>query len=268
MISASIGTGLNAAWEVRINGNLEMSSATSGAADLGANLNGSIKVGNVTADTANDYYDNVAVSAITYANISSRTSTLANYVNFEGGSSDWSPVMSHSGATIDTSPDKVLDPNGGYSLKLQRNNSVANATIGLGGTNAANLITAQYSFLFAYTSNTGEGVIANFQDSSGGYKAGLHLSTTGKLLFYDAAGSLVGTGTTTLNPNQVYSITATVGTGTSGAIWEIGIDGRVEMSGRGNLGMFFNGSINLGGTSACTDTYYYDDIALSWSSLT
>src|SRR5205823_11402044 len=61
-ISAKIGTGLNAAWEIRVNGVVEMSSATSGTADLGATNNGSILLGGGSAytDIYNESYVDIA----------------------------------------------------------------------------------------------------------------------------------------------------------------------------------------------------------------
>ncbi len=104
--------------------------------------------------------------------------------------------------------------------------------------------------------------MVNFQDTASGYKAALHLSAAGKLLFYDSNGNLVGTGATTLNPNQTYTLSAKIGTGPT-AVWEIRINGIVEMSGTANLGPNNNGSIKLGGGSPYTTNYYYDDVAIN-----
>ena len=90
--------------------------------------------------------------------------------------------------------------------RLQELNGLANVEIRQSGTTYYKLPTAFYSFLFQYASQTGEGGIANFQDTSSGYKAALHLSPSGKLLLYDISGNLIATGTTTLNPNQTYTI--------------------------------------------------------------
>jgi hypothetical protein len=263
-ISAAIGTGSDAPWEILINGNMEMSSDQSGDGNLGTKANGSIELGGNNAYTTNYYYDDVDVNAGSFAPVSG----LVNAVNFEGGSSDWSQVMSHTNATIDTSPDHVLD--GGYSVKLQRNNSVANVVVGAGGTHAANLGTAYYSFLFEYTSDTGEGGICNFQDTSGAWKAALHLSSTGQIIFYPSSysGNLTHsvTSSMTLQAGQAYSITAMIGTGTNAA-WEVWVNGIPIMSsstyGTANLGTLNNGSIDLGGNSNYTGTFYYDDIDIS-----
>jgi hypothetical protein len=146
-------------------------------------------------------------------------------------------------------------------LQLQRSGSVANCVIGQSGTT---LPTAYYRFLFETASSTGEGGIVNFQDTFGGLKAALHLSpgTANKLLFYDSTGTLVATGTTTLNSGQVYAISAIIGTG-SAAAWEIRLNGSVEISGTTNLGSNNNGSLKLGGNGAYTTTYYYDDVAIN-----
>src|SRR5439155_6022909 len=164
----------------------------------------------------------------------------------------------HSNSTIVTSP--VLD--GNYSLQLKRTNSVANVEIRQSGTTYYNLATAYYSFLFEWTSNPGEGGVCNFQDTASGYKCALHLNSAGKLMFYNIAGTLLATGTTALVSGQAYTISAKIGTG-SNAAWEVRINGNVEMSGTGNLGTNNNGSIKLGGGSAYTTNYYYDDVAIA-----
>src|SRR5205807_1508502 len=132
---------------------------------------------------------------------------------------------------------------GSFSLQLQRNSSVANAEIRQSGTTYYNLPTAYYSFLFESTSNPSEGGICNFLDSSGNFKAALHLSPSGKLLLYGAS-ALLGTGSTTLVSGQAYTISAKIGTG-SNAAWEIRINGVVEMSGTGDLGSSNNVALNL-----------------------
>jgi hypothetical protein len=102
----------------------------------------------------------------------------------------------------------------------------------------------------------------NFNDTASGYKAALHLSSSDKLLFYDVNGNLLATGSTMLQPNHMYTISAEIGTGSSGS-WVIRINGNVEMSGTGNLGTNNNGAIELGGGNAYTGTYFYDDILIS-----
>jgi hypothetical protein len=179
-----------------------------------------------------------------------------NFVNFETG--DFSQAATRTGGAIVTSP--ALS--GTYSLQLLRSGSVANYEIRQSGTTYYNLPTAYYRFLFESTSNPGEGGIVNFQDTSSGFKAALHLNAANKFLFYDATGTVVATGTTTLNSGQVYAISATIGTG-SNAAWEIRINGGVEMSGTANLGGNNNGSLKLGGNGAYTTTYDYDDVAIN-----
>ena len=181
---------------------------------------------------------------------------FVNYVDFE--TDNFSQVATHTNATIVSSP--ALD--GKYSLQLQRNNSVANAEIRESGTTYFNLPTASYSFEFEYGSNPGNGGIANFNDTASGYKAALHLSSTDHLLFYDVNGNLLATGSTVLQPNEVYTISAEVGTG-SNASWVVRINGNVEISGTGNLGTNNNGALELGGGSAYTTNYYYDDVEIT-----
>jgi hypothetical protein len=179
-----------------------------------------------------------------------------NFVNFESG--DFSQAATYTGGAIVTSP--ALD--GTYSLQLTRSNSVANYEIRQSGTSYYNLPTAYYSLLFEYTSNPSEGSIVNFQDTGSGFKAALHLSPAGVLLFYDNSGTLLATGTTTLTSGQVDTISAKIGTG-SNAPWEVRINDTVEMSGTGNLGSNNNGSVELGGNGTYTTNYYYDDVAIN-----
>src|SRR5262249_10206521 len=102
----------------------------------------------------------------------------------------------------------------------------------------------------------------NFQDIVSGFKAALHLSSTGKLLFFNSIGSLLATGTTVLNSGQVYTISAKIGTG-SNAAWEVRINGTIEMSGSTNLGTNNKRSLRLRGNGRYTGTYYYDDVAIN-----
>src|SRR5262249_18712639 len=118
---------------------------------------------------------NVSGSGTFQVTVSSSNSGLVNFVNFETG--DFSQTATHVGGGIVSSP--ALD--GNFSLQLLRNNSKANAEIRQSGQTYYNLPTAFYSFLFRLASQTGEGGVVNLQDGSSGYKAALHLSTTGKL---------------------------------------------------------------------------------------
>ncbi|HLJ91742.1 MAG TPA: PKD domain-containing protein [Gemmataceae bacterium] len=181
---------------------------------------------------------------------------LVNSVNFETG--DFSQVATHTNATIVSSP--VLD--GNYSLQLQRSGTVANAEIRGNGTTYYNLPTASYSFEFGYTLNSGDSAVVNFNDTASGYKAALHLNSSDQLVFDDINGNPVATGSTVLQPNWIYTISAVIGTGTN-APWVVSINGNVEMSGTGNLGTNNNGALELGGNRAYTSTYYYDDVQIS-----
>ncbi|HLJ98265.1 MAG TPA: PKD domain-containing protein [Gemmataceae bacterium] len=179
-----------------------------------------------------------------------------NAVNFETG--DSSQVATQTNAAIVSSP--ALD--GNYSLQLQRNGTVANAEIRGNGTTYYNLPTASYSFEFEYTSSSGDGGIVNFNDTASGYKAAVHLNNSDQLVFDDIYGNPLATGRTVLRPNQIYTITAVIGTGTN-APWVVSINGNVEMSGTGNLGTTNNGALELGGNDRYTTNYYYDDIQIS-----
>src|SRR5439155_12648119 len=190
------------------------------------------------------------------ATVSGTATGQVNFVNFETG--DFTQTAAHVGGAIVTSP--ALD--GNFSLQLFRSNSVAWTEIRQSGQTYYNLPTAFYSFLFRFASQTGEGGVVNFQDTSSGYKAALHLNSSGRLVFFDINGNPLAVGTTVLNPNQTYTISARIGTG-SNASWEIRVNGNVEMSGTGNLGNTNNGSIKLGGNNAYTTNYYYDDVSIS-----
>jgi hypothetical protein len=58
-ISAMIGTGSNAAWQILLNGNVELS----GTGNFGSSNNGSIKLGGDNPYTANYYYDDVQINS-------------------------------------------------------------------------------------------------------------------------------------------------------------------------------------------------------------
>src|SRR5439155_4854867 len=208
----------------------------------------------VTVVIAHESSAQVTVTAT--ATVSTTTSGQINFVDFETG--DFSQTATHVNGAVES----TLALDGKFSLQLLRNNSVANAEIRANGTTYYNVPTVFYSFLFQFASQTGEGGVANFQDTSSGYKAAIHLSAGGKLLFYDINGNIAGIGTTTLNPNQTYTISAKIGTGPSGA-WEVRINGIVEMNGTANLGVNNNGSFKAGGNNPYTTNYYYDDIAIN-----
>ncbi|HLJ91862.1 MAG TPA: hypothetical protein VKU02_01585, partial [Gemmataceae bacterium] len=179
-----------------------------------------------------------------------------NSVNCETG--DFSQVATQTNATIVSSP--ALD--GSYSLQLLRSNSVANAEIRGSSTTYYNLPTASYSFEFEYASSSGDGGIVNFNDTASGYKAAVHLNSSDQLGFYDINNNLLATGSTVLQPNQIYTISVVVGTGTN-APWVVSINGKVEMSGTGNLGTNHNGALELGGNRSYTTNYYYDDVQIA-----
>jgi PKD domain len=209
---------------------------------------------NVTVTVADN--QNVSGSTSFQVSVSPSQSGLINFVNFETG--DFSQTANHLNGAITSNP--ALD--GNFSLQLFRSGSVAWAEIRQSGMTYYNLPTAFYSFLFRFISQSGEGGIVNFQDGSSNYKAALHLNTAGKLVFFDINGTPLAVGTTTLNPNQTYTISAEIGTGTN-APFIIRINGVVEMSGSGNLGVNNNGSILLGGKSPYTTNYIYDDVAIN-----
>ncbi|HLJ91770.1 MAG TPA: PKD domain-containing protein, partial [Gemmataceae bacterium] len=194
-------------------------------------------------------------------------SSLVNSVNFETGSfdqlatkSDGTPSVMN--AAIVNSP--ALD--GQFSLQLSRNSSPAWAEIRQPDNSYYNLPTAYYSFEFQYASQTGEAGVVNFEDSTGQYKGALHLTQDGYLRVYDANGSSLDIGTTMLQPNLTYTISASIGTGPN-APWEVRINGAPEMSGKGNFGTTDNGGLLLGGRDSYTTNYYYDDVSIRSDSL-
>jgi hypothetical protein len=180
-----------------------------------------------------------------------------NLVNFESG--DLSQTAGQTNAAIVPSP--AL--NGNYSVQLNRNNSVSNVEIRQSGTTYYNLPTVFYSFLFEYASNPGDGSVVNFQDTASGYKAAIHLSPSDQLEFFNINGTLLATGSTVLQPNTPYTISARIGSG-SNAAWQILLNGNVELSGTGNFGSSNNGSIKLGGDNPYTANYYYDDVQINF----
>src|SRR5579871_4846022 len=229
---------------------------TNSQGSLGSQSHTYAQAGTYTATVTVTDNQNVSGSTTFQVTVSSSNVGLINFVNFETG--NFNQLAAHQGGAIVTSPTL----SGSFALQLLRNNSVAWAEIRQNGSTFYNLPTAFYSFQFQYASQTGEGGIVNFQDANGNYKAALHLSPSGKLLFYDANGNLLAVGTTTLLPNQTYTISAKIGTGVN-APFQILVNGNVELSGTGNLGAGNNGSIRLGGNSAYTTNYYYDNIAIA-----
>src|SRR5439155_7479241 len=153
-------------------------------------------------------HENAPATTVTStATVSTTTTGVVNFVDFETG--DFSQTVSHTNGAIVTSP--ALD--GRFSLQLLRNNSVANAVIRQADKSFYNLPTVFYSFLFQSASQSGEGGIANFEDTNGNYKAALHLSPSGRLILYDINGSPLATGITPINQIQTYNIAIVLGPG-------------------------------------------------------
>jgi hypothetical protein len=96
-ISVKVGTGTSAAWEVRINGKVEMG-GTNG--NFGANNNGSLELGGNSTYTTNYYYDDVAINSLGYQ---------------AGGAA--APVgASQAAALVDQPPPATADPAPGGTI--------------------------------------------------------------------------------------------------------------------------------------------------------
>lgn len=105
-------------------------------------------------------------------------------------------------------------------------------------------------------------IVSVLPSGGGAQKATLYVTPAGRLRLVDAGGTGT-TGSGFIMPTGTWvRLELKVGTGASGAAWEIKADGAVEISGTGNLGATNGGSLGLGDLVAnapeATDRYYAD----------
>lgn len=192
-----------------------------------------------------------------------------NIIGFESGSLDPEP-WTYSG-TVSISSTTVRT--GGYSLRV---NPTTTATglyrvgcfTSAGGRDVACSVATLYTrFYFRYATKPASGseILYQSRTSADGVKFSLRLNSSGNLLAYDSAGSLLATGSTALSQDTWYRIEVRVETGASVG-WEAKLNGTSEISGTGaNLGTSNNGRLFLGKTtdvSGQSIDFFYDDFSL------
>lgn len=193
---------------------------------------------------------------------------ILNFLGMETG--DLSE-LSTTGGTIAAQSSVVRS--GTYALSLTMDGSFAfgntrgiSATGNNGVYNEANIWLGNY-FRFSAIP-TSQADLVNFVTSTSSIKLTVGISSSGKILAVDPAGTIFGTGTTTLLANTWYLIEVLCGTGTT-ANWEIKINGISEISGTHNLLTVNNAGILYGANNFDpTDgtVFYVDDIIISNSS--
>jgi len=192
-----------------------------------------------------------------------------NIIGFESGLLDPEP-WAYSG-TVSISSTTVRT--GGYSLRV---NPTTTATglyrvgcfTSAGGRDVAcNVATIYPRFYYRYATKPASGSEILFQSrtSADGVKFSLRLNSTGNLVAYDSAGTLLATGSTVLAQDTWYRIGLKVGTGAS-ADWEVKLNGTSEISGTGaSLNASNNGRLVLGkptDVSGQSIDFFYDDFSL------
>jgi hypothetical protein len=160
---------------------------------------------------------------------------------------------------------------GRNALRLLRQNSVAYAEIRGPSGRYYDVPIAFYRFYFLYgekaTPAAGHTPVCAFHDTSNQAKAALYLSSDGRLQFQKGKDSVLDVGDTALKQGGVYMLQARIGTGEEAA-WELCVNGKVELSGKADLGSRNNGGTKLGGDGwslgdrAHTDDFFYGAIAI------
>ncbi len=184
---------------------------------------------------------------------------VLNTVDFETG--DFTQCISHTGSvSVETST--VL--RGTYSCQVSDSASVGNFVMGVTNSTYGNSATLYLGCLFQYTSLGAESGFWNLLDSTGANACFLHISSGGKLIFYDYNGVARATGATALAANTLYTIAGAFTVGASGA-WEIRINNVTEISGNNNIangGAHNMGGANYGGGSPYTRVCYFDQCTI------
>ncbi len=185
--------------------------------------------------------------------------TQINQVDFETG--DFTQCISHTGAvSVVTSPTLA----GAYCCKFNDVASVGNFVMGKNSSTYGNSSTLYFACLFKYDSLGAESGFWNLLDQNGANACFLHISSGGKLIFYDYNGVASATGATALASGTVYTIAGKFTVGLSGA-WEIRINNVTEISGTNNIangGATNMGGANYGGGSPYTRVCYFDQCTI------
>jgi len=192
-----------------------------------------------------------------------------NIIGFESGSLDPEP-WTYSG-TISISSTTVRT--GGYALRVNPTTTATGLyrigcfTAAGGRDTACSVATLYTRFYFRYATKPASGseIVYQARTSGDAVKFSLRLNSSGNLLAYDSAGSLLATGSTALAQDTWYRIELMVGTGAS-ANWAVQLNGVTEISGSGaSLNASNNGRLFLGkvtDVSSQSVDFFYDDFAM------
>lgn len=112
--------------------------------------------------------------------------------------------------------------------------------------------------------------IITLYDTGSSYKCAIRLDWAGRLCLASSAAIVVATGTTQLQPDTWYYISASIGTHASAASYSIYINGQLELSGTAatggtNHGLFYFGKVN--NRYGNNVDFYFDDIVLDDATL-
>ena len=192
-----------------------------------------------------------------------------NIIGFESG--DLNPEPWTYSGTLSISSSTVRT--GTYSLRVNPTTTgtglcrIGCFTAAGGRDTACSVATLYTRFYFRYATKPASGSEIIYQARTSGdvVKFTLRINSSGNLLAYDSAGSLLATGSTALVQDTWYRIELMVGTGAS-ANWAVQLNGAAEISGSGaSLNASNNGRLFLGkvtDVSSQSVDFFYDDFAM------
>lgn len=159
---------------------------------------------------------------------------------------------------------------GGYALRINPTTTNAGFAdirfLGANGDAGGNNATIYTRFYFRYgtkPSSNNEPIYAAVSTAPA-TKLEIRIDSSGQILAYDSALSLLGTGSTVLAQDTWYRIEVLSGTGAA-ANYEVRIDGTTELSGTANQTVTNHGRMQFGkvaNRNGNTVNFYYDDIAI------
>lgn len=192
-----------------------------------------------------------------------------NIIGFESG--DLNPEPWTYSGTLSISSTTVRT--GGYALRVNPTTTATGLmrigcfTAAGGRDTACSVATLYTRFYFRYATKPASGseILYQARTSGDSVKFSLRLNSSGNLVAYDSAGSLLATGSTVLAQDTWYRIEPMVGTGAS-ANWAVQLNGVTEISGSGaSLNASNNGRLFLGkvtDVSSQSVDFFYDDFAM------
>jgi hypothetical protein len=200
--------------------------------------------------------------------VSSAIAAPINIIGFEQGSTHESNATAGT-----TSVQSSVKRTGTYALLA--NPTTTNVgyhqflTFGASGVSSNPNVATMYSrFYFYYTTKAASGaeeIFVQRDTTNAADKLSVRLNSSGNLVVYDSAASLVATGSTALSSSTWYRIEVKAGNGAAAA-YEVKIDGTSELSGTANQAATNCGGIRLGKVTDRSNqsvTYYYDDINMN-----